>query len=117
MNPDETRPENLAETADGAVDGTAATRPVPPSAVTPPRIRAAGILWGGIFAAAAVGILWIVGWPEHRSAFDRWAGSVGWAGFWIGTVVAVGAFVLLMAALSAIKRGQLRRNAGSDTRV
>lgn len=85
------------------------TASMPPAAA--PRVRWAGILWGVVFTAIGLAVIVVAGWPQQRAHFDAWTASIGWVGLGAVIVIAVGALVILLAALSGIKRAQLRRRA------
>jgi hypothetical protein len=75
-----------------------------------PRVRSGAIAWGLIVSAAAVFLLVILTSPENSAAFGAWTSSLGWGGFTLAAVIAVGAFILIMAILSAIRGAQRRRS-------
>jgi protein-S-isoprenylcysteine O-methyltransferase Ste14 len=74
-----------------------------------PRIRSGAIVWGVLVSAAAVFLLAIAVSPANAAAFSAWTGSLGWGGAILVGVVALGAFILIMAVLSAIRTAQRRR--------
>jgi hypothetical protein len=76
-----------------------------------PRIRSGAIVWGVLVSAAAVFLLAIAVSPANAAAFSAWTGSLGWGGAILVGVVALGAFILIMAVLSAIRGAQRRRSA------
>jgi hypothetical protein len=73
-----------------------------------PRVRAGAIAWGLIVLAIGVSVLSIVGNAEAREGFAEWLGAITPAGFVIGAVLALGAFILLVSGLSLIRRAQRR---------
>jgi hypothetical protein len=83
------------------------TAPVAPK----PRIRSGAIVWGVLVSAAAVFLLTIVTSPTNAAAFSAWTGSLGWGGVILVAAIALGAFILIMALLSAIRNAQRRRSA------
>ena len=80
-------------------------------AVPRPRIRSGAIVWGVIVSAVAVFMLGIVTSPANSAAFAEWTGALGWGGVTLAAVIAVGAFILIMALLSVIRAAQRRRAA------
>ncbi|HWU58761.1 MAG TPA: hypothetical protein VN045_08580 [Microbacteriaceae bacterium] len=80
------------------------------TAVPRPRIRSGAIVWGLLVSAAAVFLLAIITSPTNAAAFSAWTGSLGWGGAILVGVVALGAFILIMAVLSAIRTAQRRRS-------
>ena len=76
-----------------------------------PRIRSGAIVWGLIVSATAVFLLAIVTSPANSAAFSTWTGSLGWGGAILAGVIALGAFILIMALLSVIRGAQRRRSA------
>ena len=76
-----------------------------------PRIRSGAIVWGLIVSAAALFLLAIVTSPANSAAFGAWTGSLGWGGAILVAMIALGAFILIMALLSAIRGAQRRRSA------
>jgi uncharacterized integral membrane protein len=80
------------------------------SVVPRPRVRSGAIAWGLIVIAVGVALLAIVGVPSNASAFATWTASLTPAGFVIIGVIGLGAFILLMALLSIIRRAQRRRS-------
>jgi hypothetical protein len=75
-----------------------------------PRVRSGAIVWGILVSAAAAFLLAIVVSPQNAAAFNAWTGSLGWGGAILVGVVALGAFILIMAVLSAIRSAQRRRS-------
>lgn len=103
-----------------AVPTAAAPTAAAPSAASPdatarqparprPRIRSGAIVWGLLVSATAVLILTVVGSPTNSAAFSAWAGALGVGGVILTAVIALGAFILLMALLSLIRREQRKR--------
>jgi hypothetical protein len=73
-----------------------------------PRVRAGAIAWGLVVMAIAVSVLVTVSSADSRELFADWVGRITPAGFAIGAVLAVGAFILLLAVLAIIRRVQRR---------
>ena len=73
-----------------------------------PRVRSGAIAWGLIVCATAVLVLSIVCVPANADAFDSWTASLTPPVIVIIGVIALGAFILLMAVLSLIRRAQRR---------
>ncbi|WP_308466061.1 hypothetical protein [Rathayibacter soli] len=103
-----------------AAPTTASPTTAAPSAASPdatgrqparprPRIRSGAIVWGLLVSATAVLILTVVGSPTNGAAFSAWAGALGAGGVILTAVIALGAFILLMALLSLIRREQRKR--------
>jgi hypothetical protein len=88
-------------------------RPVADSSpvVPRPRIRSGAIAWGLIVCASMIALLAIVLSPDSRDAFGAWSASLTVGSVVLIGVLALGAFVLLMALLSAIRGAQRRRAA------
>lgn len=71
-----------------------------------PPIRWAAIVWGTIVAAIAVAVLTVLGSNVRRQAFADWLGGLGVGGFVMLGILAVGIFILILAALALIRRAQ-----------
>jgi hypothetical protein len=79
------------------------------TAVIPrPRVRAGAIAWGLMVIGIATTVLTVIGQPQSRGDFAEWIGSATPGGVAIVAVLAVGAFILLLAVLSLIRRAQRR---------
>jgi hypothetical protein len=84
-----------------------------PSPAAPrPRVRSGAIAWGLIVCASMITLLAVVLSPDARDAFGAWSASLTIASIVLIGVLALGAFVLLIALLSAIRGAQRRRAAG-----
>jgi uncharacterized integral membrane protein len=79
------------------------------SVVPRPRVRSGAIAWGLIVIAVGVALLAIVWVPRNASAFATWTASLTPGGIVVIGLIALGAFILLMALLSMIRRAQHRR--------
>lgn len=102
--PTEPLPESAPESVRESMTASAPQTPKP-------RIRSGAVVWGLLVSAAAVFMLMIVVSPANAAAFNAWTGSLGWGGAILVGVVALGAFILIMAVLSAIRGAQRRRSA------
>jgi len=100
-------PTATAPTTSATSPDASATMPARPR----PRIRSGAIVWGFLVSATAVLVLIVVSSPPNSAAFNAWAGSLGVGGFVLVAVIALGAFILLMALLSVIRREQRKRAA------
>ncbi|NNC13959.1 hypothetical protein HII28_19025 [Planctomonas sp. JC2975] len=78
---------------------------VPPAR---PRVRSGAIAWGLIVILASAALIALTAVPAAARWFEAWANSLTPAGLAIVAVVVVGAFVLLLAGLSAIRGAQRR---------
>ncbi|TAM66636.1 MAG: hypothetical protein EPN48_16435 [Microbacteriaceae bacterium] len=109
--------DNLFPTDEDSADTTSADdsadAAATPSATSPagprPRIRSGAIVWGFLVSATAVLVLWAIGSPTNSAAFDAWAGSLSIGGIVLIAVISLGAFILLMALLSVVRREQRKR--------
>ncbi|GAB3397160.1 hypothetical protein GCM10027568_32580 [Humibacter soli] len=73
-----------------------------------PRVRSGAIAWGLIVLAFSALMLTLTTVPGNAVAFAHWASSLTPGTITVIVVVAVGAFILLLALLSAIRRAQRR---------
>jgi hypothetical protein len=76
-----------------------------------PRVRSGAIVWGLLVSSFAVLVLAIVTSPANAAAFSDWASRLGVGGAILLGVIALGAFILIMALLSVIRREQRKRAA------
>jgi hypothetical protein len=76
-------------------------------------VRSGAIAWGLIAMATGVILLTIVCVPANAAAFSAWMASLTPVSIVIICVVALGAFILLMAVLSMIRRAQRRRGSAA----
>lgn len=134
MSDQPTEPTPTEETADGtavfdtlridAASAAASAQPTPDprgattaaATTTPtaePRVRSGAIAWGLIVSATAILLLAIVCVPANAAAFGDWTASLTPPVVVIIGVLALGAFILLMALLSLIRRAQRRRAAAA----
>lgn len=103
-----------------APDGpTAPDAPAPAASIAPggsaptatpakPRVRSGAIAWGLIVCATAILLLTVAGVPANAAAFGAWTASLTVASIVIIGVIVLGAFIVLMAVLSLIRRAQRR---------
>lgn len=103
---------------ENGIEETGATMPLPenePGATAPlptepgPRIRWAGIVWGAIFSALALTVLVIITSPDRVDAFGSWVIALGPGGAVVTGVIALGALVLVVGVLAALRAAQRRR--------
>ncbi|MHA7987568.1 hypothetical protein ACX9R5_17355 [Rathayibacter sp. CAU 1779] len=73
-----------------------------------PRVRSGAIAWGLIVILASAALIALTAVPAAARWFEDWTNSLTPAGFAVVAVVVVGAFVLLLAGLSAIRGAQRR---------
>ena len=85
-----------------AVDATA--EPTAPR----PRVRSGAIAWGLIVIGIAVAVLVTVSSPASRRDFAEWLGDATPGSLAIIGVLALGALIVLLAALALIRRAQRR---------
>lgn len=80
------------------------------TAATPakPRVRSGAIAWGLIVCATAILLLTVAGVPANAAAFGAWTASLTVASMVIIGVIVLGAFIVMMAVLSLIRRAQRR---------
>lgn len=107
--------DNSAATDRGASTyASAPYRPEPYAPAVTPRVRSGAIAWGVIVVLAAVAVLLVQLNPAAAAAYASWQASLTLGTVALLGVVAVGALVLLFAALSAIRHAQ--RRARGETR-
>jgi hypothetical protein len=101
-----------------------ASRPEAPADLTPPpapatstpaagpltaepalraRVRWAGIIWGLVFAAAAVTMIWVLAEPERRESVDLWWAGLTPAGLGLTALIVAGG-LLLIGGLTGLAR-------------
>lgn len=80
-----------------------------------PRVRSGAIAWGLIVLAFSALMLTLTTVPGNAVAFANWVTSLTPGTITVIVVVAVGAFILLLAVLSAIRRAQRRASSTSPT--
>ena len=73
-----------------------------------PRVRSGAIAWGLLVIGIAISVLVTVSSPASRRNFAEWLGDATPGGIAIIAVLALGAVILLLAALALIRRAQRR---------
>ncbi|WP_308798677.1 hypothetical protein [Agromyces silvae] len=108
-----------------ASSGASAPRPEAPADLTPPpapaatsmpeaaplpaepalraRVRWAGIIWGLVFAAAAVTMIWVLAEPERRESVGLWWAGLTPAGLGLTALIVAGG-LLLIGGLTGLAR-------------
>lgn len=94
-----------ADTSSPYAPAASATHPLPR-----PRVRWAGIIWGLVFAASAVTLLWVLADPERRDAVGAWWTSLTPAGFALTALLVAGG-LLLVGGLAGLARRLSHRGA------
>lgn len=78
---------------------------------TRPKIRWGGVVWGIILLAVSGFVLFTISSPANQYAFSYWLAHLTPGSGWTLAVVAVGAIILILALLAAVRSAQRKRRA------